>query len=93
VSCGFVLPIPGGDGVSCRQPLFEEGLCRYHWHLAVSIDSGDRPTVDPYYHRKVLAGLLSPSWGISDAQHRAVLETTEPKSDGRPSDAWVIPEG
>lgn len=86
--CRFVL-----HGTRCQQPSFEEGLCRYHWHLDVAVRAGRRPHVDPYYHRKVMAGLVAPSWGgMSDAAARALLEATEPKADGRPTDAYVIPE-
>jgi hypothetical protein len=46
-------------------------------------------TPDPYYHRKVVAGLVSPTWDwMSKAEAEMVLNGRY-RGDGRRLDQWV----
>lgn len=50
-------------------------------------------TPDPYYERKVVEGLVEPTWDwMSDAEAHALLNGRY-KGDGRRIDQWTLPEG
>lgn len=48
---------------------------------------------DPFYERKIVEGLKSPTWDwMSDSEANAVVNGRY-RGDGRRLDQWTIPEG
>lgn len=82
-TCSFEL-----DKARCLQPMSVIGLCRYHYGSAAREAAGLTFRHDPYYHAKVVAGLLKPAWGLFTlAQDRAMFDVRAHR-DGRPSDQY-----
>lgn len=65
----------------CVQPAVGE-LCHYHQ------EGPDRH--DPYYHRKVVEGLVTPTLGWMGAGEERALLSGRRRGDGRRLDAWVV---
>jgi hypothetical protein len=54
------------------------------WHWATG-----RP-IDPYYHRKVIQGLLVPTFETLDRSALRALWGGRVRADGRRLDSWVV---
>ena len=77
------------DGVGqCRQSSSLNRLCRYHHGASARVAAGLEFRHDEYYHRKVCADLIQPTWGVFTlAQDRAMFDVRAHR-DGRPSDQY-----
>jgi hypothetical protein len=75
----------GGETMRCRQPPTFGPLCKYHYHAAA------RSVVfrhDPYYHDKILRGLISSGWGVFSVAQESAMYDIRAHRDGRPSDQY-----
>ena len=71
----------------CQQRASSGGLCRFH-HRARK-DPEFR--FDDYYHRKIILGETTSTWGfLSDTQAAALLGGVKRKQDGRRLDHWIV---
>jgi hypothetical protein len=77
MKCRFKHPELG----RCQQPPAEGGLCWYHAQA--------RPRHDPYYHRKVVQGLLEPTNGYLEQVEIDALFAGRKRNDGRRLDHYV----
>lgn len=76
-----------GDGktIRCRQPPTFGPLCKYHYH---SEARGGVFRHDPYYHDKILRGLISSGWGVFSIAQESAMYDVRAHRDGRPSDQY-----
>lgn len=72
----------------CKQPIDRYGFCGFHlWYHALTI-KGVKFRLDDYYHRKVLEGTVTPTWGeLSESEAHALFD--RPHNDGRRLDDWA----
>ena len=68
---------------SCRQLVWRDGKCRYHWHSRwVGFQH------DHYYHQKIMAALLDPTWGYLTNHELSAMFSLRAHRDGRTSDVY-----
>ena len=75
----------------CHQPQdIEHNLrvCRFHYSVPITHGAEWESVVDSYYHGKVMAGLLTPSFELSEAETNALVDGVK-RYDGRRLDFWV----
>lgn len=60
-------------------------LCSSHYRWSLQ---PDKP-VDPYYERKIVEGLLEPTWDWMDRHESHALLNGRYRGDGRRIDLWV----
>lgn len=72
---------------SCRQPAVGR-WCEFHGHWIGRIEAGVMP--DQAYHRKIIEGLLEPTWSyLSDIEANTTLRGRR-HQDGRRLDLYVV---
>lgn len=80
----------------CRQPARRAGLCLFHFNVTYDdrwqrfLAVGGR--VDVYYERKIVLGLLQPTWEYLSAEEAKAMLYGRPRKDGRRIDAYAPSE-
>ncbi len=70
----------------CAQRQQSEKLCSYHWNSTMLEDFRH----DEYYHRKVVAGLISPSHDVLGKTEVDALFKGRTRNDGRRTDLYTV---